>query len=137
MRESPSTSLRSLPFFINTSRFSGWAVILSKDVGHYLKPINNLLILSFHSLKSLWLTEKKLELITIELIDRIFIHLISEFSHRTCSYWKGERSFQVYYKNAFGESFQFHLTWIFVPWIAQQILKEFNKKKSRIKSPCV
>ena len=48
--------------FINISRFSGWAVILSKDVGHYLKPINNLLILSFHSLKSLWLTEKKLEM---------------------------------------------------------------------------
>ena len=55
-------SLRSLPFFINISRFSGWAVILSKDVGHYLKPINNLLILSFHSLKSLLLTEKKLEM---------------------------------------------------------------------------
>ena len=57
-RESPSTSLLSLPFFINISRFSGWAVFLSKDVSHNLKPINNLLILSFHSLKSLWLTEK-------------------------------------------------------------------------------
>ena len=57
-RESPSTSLHSLPFFINISHFTGWAVFLSKDVGHYLKPINNLLILSFLSLKSLWLTEK-------------------------------------------------------------------------------
>ena len=56
-RESPSTSLLSLPFFINISRFSGWAVFLSKDVSHNLKPINNLLILSFRSLKSLWLTE--------------------------------------------------------------------------------
>ena len=57
-RESPSTSLLSLPFFINISRFSSWAVFLSKDVSHNLKPINNLLILSFRSLKSLWLTEK-------------------------------------------------------------------------------
>ena len=51
--ESPGTSLLSLPFFINISRFSGWAVFLSKDVGHYLKPINNLLILFILSLKSL------------------------------------------------------------------------------------
>ena len=33
-------------------------MFLSEDVGHYLKPIINLLILSFLSLKSLWLTEK-------------------------------------------------------------------------------
>ena len=32
--------------------------ILSKDVGHNLKPINNLSFLSFLSLKSLWLSEK-------------------------------------------------------------------------------
>ena len=32
--------------------------ILSKDVGHYFKPINNSLILSFLSLKSILLTEK-------------------------------------------------------------------------------
>ena len=38
--------------------FSGWAVFLSEDFGHYLKPLNNLLFLSFLSLKSLWLTEK-------------------------------------------------------------------------------
>ena len=44
--------------FINIFRFTGWAVFLSKDVGHYLKLINNLWILSFLSLKSLWLTEK-------------------------------------------------------------------------------
>ena len=56
--ESPSTSLLSLPFFTNISRFSGWAVILSKDVDHYLKPINNLFILSFLSLKSILLTGK-------------------------------------------------------------------------------
>ena len=53
-----STSLPSLPFFINISRFSGWAVFLSEDFGHDLKPLNNLLFLSFLSLKSLWLTEK-------------------------------------------------------------------------------
>ena len=29
-------------FFINIPRFAGWAVFLSKQVGHYLKPINNL-----------------------------------------------------------------------------------------------
>ena len=53
-RESPSTSLSLLPFFINISRFSGWAVFFSKDVGYYLKLINNLLlILFFLSLKSL------------------------------------------------------------------------------------
>ena len=57
-RESPSTSLLSLPFFTNISRFSGWAVILSKDVDHYLKPINNLFILSFLSFKLILLTEK-------------------------------------------------------------------------------
>ena len=34
--------------------FSGWVVLLRKHVG----PINNLWILSFPSLKSLWLTEK-------------------------------------------------------------------------------
>ena len=39
-------------------RFSGWAIFLSKDVGHNLKPINNLSFLSFLSLKSLWLSEK-------------------------------------------------------------------------------
>ena len=44
--------------FINIFRFTGWAVFLSKDVGHYLKLINNLWILSFLSLKSLCLTEK-------------------------------------------------------------------------------
>ena len=38
--------------------FSGCVVFLGKEVGHYLKPINNLLILSFLSLKSLWMTEK-------------------------------------------------------------------------------
>ena len=48
----------SLPFFTNISRFSGWAVILSKDVDHYLKPINNLFILSFLSFKLILLTEK-------------------------------------------------------------------------------
>ena len=57
-RESPNTSQLSLPFFINISRFSGWAVFLSKHVSHHLKPIKNLWILSFFSLKSLWLTEK-------------------------------------------------------------------------------
>ena len=57
-RESPSTFLLSLPFFTNISRFSGWAVILSKDVDHYLKPINNLFILSFLSFKLILLTEK-------------------------------------------------------------------------------
>ena len=57
-RESPNTSLLSLPFFINISRFSGRAVFLSKYIDHYLRPINNLLILPFLSLKSLWLTEK-------------------------------------------------------------------------------
>ena len=56
--ESPNTSLLSLPFFINISRFSGRAVFLSKYIDHYLRPINNLLILPFLSLKSLWLTEK-------------------------------------------------------------------------------
>ena len=50
--------LPSLPFFITISRFSGWAVFLNKDISHHLKPINNLLILCFLSLKSLWLTEK-------------------------------------------------------------------------------
>ena len=45
-------------FYINISRFSGCVVFLGKEVGHYLKPINNLLILSFLSLKSLWMTEK-------------------------------------------------------------------------------
>ena len=44
--------------FHKYTSFSGWAVFLSKHVGHYLKPINNLWILSFLSLKSLWLTEK-------------------------------------------------------------------------------
>ena len=48
-RESPSTSLLSLPLFINISRFSSCAVFCSKDVGHYPKPINNLWILSFLS----------------------------------------------------------------------------------------
>ena len=38
--------------------FFGWAVFLSKDVGHYLKPIKKFLILSFLSLKSLRLTRK-------------------------------------------------------------------------------
>ena len=45
-------------FFINIPRFARWAVFLSKHIGHYLKPINNLWILSFLSIKSLWLTEK-------------------------------------------------------------------------------
>ena len=40
----------SLPFFINISCFVGRAVFLSKHVGHYLRPINNLWILSFLSL---------------------------------------------------------------------------------------
>ena len=53
-----SASLLSLPFFIKISHSSSWAVFLSKDVGHYLKPINNLLIFSFLPLKSLWLAEK-------------------------------------------------------------------------------
>ena len=44
--------------FHKYTSFSGWAVFLSKHVGHYLKPINNLWILSFLSLKLLWLTEK-------------------------------------------------------------------------------
>ena len=33
--------------------FSGWAIFLSKDVGHNLKPINNLSFLSFLSLNRL------------------------------------------------------------------------------------
>ena len=33
--------------------FSGRAVFLRKDIGHYLKPINDLLILSFPFLESL------------------------------------------------------------------------------------
>ena len=56
-RESPNTSLLSLPFFINISRFTGRAVFLSKYIDRYLRPINNLLILPFPSLKSLWFTE--------------------------------------------------------------------------------
>ena len=31
LRESQTTSLTSLPFFINTFRFAGWAVFLSKS----------------------------------------------------------------------------------------------------------
>ena len=42
-----------LAIFHKYISFSGWAVFLSKDVGHYLKPMNNLLILSFLSLKIL------------------------------------------------------------------------------------
>ena len=44
--------------FFKCFSFSEWAVFLSKHVGHYLKPINNLSILSFLSIKSPWLTEK-------------------------------------------------------------------------------
>ena len=44
-RESQS-SVPSLPFFINKFRFSDWVLFLRKEVGHDLKPINNLLILS-------------------------------------------------------------------------------------------
>ena len=51
--ESLSTSQLSLPFFINISGFSGGAIFLIKHVGHNLKPINNLRILPFLSLKSL------------------------------------------------------------------------------------
>ena len=40
-------------------------VFLSKDVGYYLKPINNLLILSFHSLKLLRLTVKKCKMVSV------------------------------------------------------------------------
>ena len=51
-----------MPIFVATFHkyisFFSWAVFLSKDVGYYLKPINNLLILFFLSVKSLWLTEK-------------------------------------------------------------------------------
>ena len=36
--ESPSTSQLSLSFFHKYTSFSGWAVFLSKHVGHYLKP---------------------------------------------------------------------------------------------------
>ena len=43
---------------MNLLSFSGWAVFLSNHVGYYLKPINNLWILSFISIKSLCLTEK-------------------------------------------------------------------------------
>ena len=45
--------LRYHTFFIDLSRFSDWAVFLSKDVGYYLKPTNDLLILSFLSPQSL------------------------------------------------------------------------------------
>ena len=38
--------------FQNIYRFSGWAVFLSKHISHYLKLINNLLILSFLSLSN-------------------------------------------------------------------------------------
>ena len=50
-RESPSTSQIWLPFFINISRFSGWAVFLRKHVGHYLNKItyeSSLSSLSYH-----------------------------------------------------------------------------------------
>ena len=45
-------------FFINIPRFACWAVFLSKQVGHYLKPINNLWILSF--LSQITLVERKI-----------------------------------------------------------------------------
>ena len=59
-RESPNTSLSLLPFFINISRFSGWAVSLSKDVGHYLKLINNLLFILFFSFSQITLVDRKI-----------------------------------------------------------------------------
>ena len=46
-------------FYINISRFAGCVVFLGKEVGHYLKPINKLLILSF-SLSQITLDDRKI-----------------------------------------------------------------------------
>ena len=41
LSELPSTSLPSLPFFINVEHFSSWAIFLSKEVDQKRKPIIN------------------------------------------------------------------------------------------------
>ena len=79
--------------------------------------VTNLAIWLFLSAPSNWLTsdlktallililyKKYLEsyrvryLVTIEIIDGTFIHLLSEFSQKICSWWTGERNFQFYNK---------------------------------------
>ena len=49
-------ALNDPKFFVS----AGWALFLSKDVGHDLKPINNLLIISFPSLSQIALNASKI-----------------------------------------------------------------------------
>ena len=46
-------------------------------------------------------------LVTVELIDGTFIHLISEFSQTICSLWKSERSFN------FSSTVNIRSRWVF------------------------
>ena len=69
------TFLPSSPIFVIISRFSGWAVFLSKDVGRYLKPMNNLLILSFLSLSNHFGLQKKIRCL-IKRIEYIVVYSI-------------------------------------------------------------
>ena len=46
-------------------------------------------------------------LVTVELIDGTFIHLISEFSQTICSQWKSERSFN------FSSTINIRSRWVF------------------------
>ena len=62
-------------------------------------------------------------------MEHSFIKYLNSLKKFVCSE-KAERSFQFYFKYAFGKSFQVYSIWTFVPQIVQQKLNEFNEKKT-------